>query len=358
MRGTDLLNAADIRDNQQLTLIAGGPPCQGFSSAGKRQPRDPRNTLVGAFASIVAELRPPFLLFENVEGFLTAGQGAAIFALLDPIIEAGYKIHLRKVNAANYGVPQLRKRVIVVGAIATEPSFPEPTHSAYGAPGAHLASRNLPPAPTLQETIEDLEKEPEPTTDHVREPLNGLDLQRCIALKPGQTMKDLPTELQHDSYSRRANRRVRDGIPTERRGGAPAGLRRLRPDEPSKAITGTAVSEFIHPSRNGFLTIRECARLQTFPDEFEFVGTKSGQALQIGNAVPPLLAETLGHSLLGDYLTSLVDKAKSIEGRLLSFSPTLSSGMSPVLNEVFALVRKRYGVNGPRESGTQLRLYA
>lgn len=354
----DLLAAAAIQDGEQPTLIVGGPPCQGFSSAGKREAKDPRNTLVGTFAHLVAELRPQFFLFENVEGFLTTGRGAAVCALLDPILEAGYQVHVRKVNAANYGVPQLRKRVIAVGGLGTEPSFPEPTHSAYGAPGAHLAARNLPPTPTVQETIGDLGKVPERFDGHVREPLTGIDLQRCITLEPGQTMRDLPTDLQHDSYSRRANRRVRDGIPTERRGGAPAGLRRLRPDEPSKAITGTAINEFLHPFLNGFLTIRECARLQTFPDEFEFIGTRTGQALLIGNAVPPRLAYTLSQSLLVDYRAALVDATASKEGKLLSFLPTLSTGMSPILSEVFDCVSKRYGGSGRAEVVAQLRLHA
>ena len=355
---TDLLDAAGIQGDEQPTLIAGGPPCQGFSSAGRREPKDPRNTLVGTFARLVAELMPQFFLFENVEGFLTTGRGSAVVALLDPIIEAGYQIHLRKVNAANYGVPQLRKRVIAVGALGMTPSFPAPTHSAYGAPGAHLAGRYLPRAPTIQETIGDLEKVPARFDGHIREPLEGLDLQRCIALEPGQTMKDLPIGLQHESYLRRANRRVKDGMPTERRGGAPAGLRRLRPDEPSKAITGTATNEFLHPSLNGFLTIRECARLQTFPDEFDFLGTKSGQALLIGNAVPPRLAEAFGLSALCDYQTPQINETLTTEGKLVSFSPTLSTGMSPILSEIVGHVTKRYGVRIREKIAAQLPLHA
>ncbi len=171
-------------------------------------------------------------------------------------------------------------------------------------------------------------------------------------------MKDLPVDLQHESYQRRANRRVKDGMPTERRGGAPSGLRRLRPDEPSKAITGAATNEFLHPSLNGFLTIRECARLQTFPDEFDFLGTKSEQALLIGNAVPPLLAEAFGQTALSDYQASLINGSLTTRGKLLSFSPTLSTGMSPILRETVHQVTKRYGVSTREEIGTQLTLHA
>ncbi len=117
-------------DPPEAAVIAGGPPCQGFSSAGMRRPGDKRNTLVTCFAQIVARKRPLAFVFENVEGFLTAEGGKRVIDLLTPLVAAGYHIHVRKVNAANYGVPQHRKRVIALGGLGWEPSFPEPTHSA------------------------------------------------------------------------------------------------------------------------------------------------------------------------------------------------------------------------------------
>src|SRR5215216_2575461 len=120
----------------ETTVVVGGPPCQGFSSAGLRQRNDHRNSLVGCFARTVAELRPLAFIFENVEGFLTAEGGNRVIELLGPLISAGYRIHLRKINAANYGVPQHRKRVVAIGGLGWNPSFPHPTHSAFGAPGA------------------------------------------------------------------------------------------------------------------------------------------------------------------------------------------------------------------------------
>lgn len=353
LKGTDLTSAANINDGERPALIAGGPPCQGFSSAGRRKPKDPRNTLVGHFARLVAELMPPLFLFENVEGFLTTGRGAAVFALLDPLIESGYQVHLHKVNAANYGVPQLRKRVMVVGSLKMALSLPAPTHSAYGAPGAHLGGRFFPRTPTVQEAIGDLENTPVRASGHIREPLEGTDLQRCLILKPGQTMRDLPADLQHDSFARRANRRVMDGTPTERRGGPPSGLRRLRSNEPSKTITGSAINDFLHPSDDRFLTIRECARLQTFPDEFDFIGTKREQALLIGNSVPPLLAEAFGKLLIRDCPQVHGEEPLHQKGALVTFRPTLSNGMSPILSEVTSLVKKRYGPNKIAEVETQ-----
>lgn len=153
-------------------------------------------------------------------------------------------------------------------------------------------------------------------------------------------MRDLPEDLHHESYRRRAFRRVMDGTPTERRGGAPAGVRRLRPDEPSKAITGGARSEFLHPSEHRPLTIRECASLQTFPTGFVFVGTPSEQGQLIGNAVPPLLAKAIGDTLLRDLKSC--DRSAQKPGTLLSFVPTLSEGASPVLRRVSNRVRDMF----------------
>src|SRR5208282_4786550 len=97
---------------------------------------DKRNSLVACFAETVARMRPTAFLFENVEGFLTAEDGDRVVDLLEPLLGAGYRIHLRKVNAANYGVPQHRKRVIAIGGLGWEPTFPQATHAAFGAPGA------------------------------------------------------------------------------------------------------------------------------------------------------------------------------------------------------------------------------
>ena len=129
----DHVRRATISDDLELpecAVIVGGPPCQGFSSAGARRDDDHRNTLVAVFARLVAKHRPSAFVFENVEGFLTGGEGRFIFDLLDPLIEAGYRIHLRKVNAANFGVPQHRKRVLAIGGLGWDPTFPAATNSA------------------------------------------------------------------------------------------------------------------------------------------------------------------------------------------------------------------------------------
>lgn len=336
----------DYSEIPQSTVIVGGPPCQGFSSAGRRQAEDDRNTLVRVFAKLIARHRPLAFVFENVEGFLTQAHGLFVFDLLEPLIDAGYRVHLRKVNAAHYGVPQHRKRVLAIGGLGWNPSFPEHTHSALGAPGAKLANGyHLPFTPTLGEALEGL---PPPKIgrngehdlfDHVFSQLNGADRKRAHLLKSGQRMRDLPEELWHESYRKRAYRRVMDGTPTERRGGAPAGLRRLSADEPSKAITGGALRDFVHPTEDRPLSIRECARLQTFPDSFVFVGTQSEKIQMIGNAVPVRLAQGIAMTLKEDLKSA---KPTQDRGALLSFVPTLSEGMSPVLQTVCDEVKERF----------------
>lgn len=338
----DLAKAIEIPPS---TVIVGGPPCQGFSSAGARRNGDHRNSLVAEFATLIARMQPRAFVFENVEGFLTGEDGARVLDLLGPLLEAGYRIHMRKVNVANFGVPQHRKRVIAIGGLGWEPSFPEPTHTAFGAPGALLASKYLPPTPSVMEALEGLRvpaiEPPGIPQGHFYRPLIGVDLERAKALGPGMTMRDLPEELHHDSYRRRAFRRVMDGTPTERRGGAPAGVRRLQPNEPSKAITGGAKSEFLHPTENRNLTLRECARLQTFPDDFAFLGSQAEQIQLIGNAVPPLFAFRLASNLASDLLRC--PQVCEPSGALLSFIPTLSDGCSPALKQTIDTVTREFG---------------
>lgn len=340
-------------------IIVGGPPCQGFSSAGLRRVGDKRNTLVTVFSELIADAMPKAFVFENVEGFLTGENSEYVFDLLTPLIEAGYYIRLKKVNAANFGIPQHRKRVIAIGGLGFDPGFPEITHRAFGAPGATILGKNLPPTPGVLDAIGDLpvsakEVSSSPIQGHFSTALDEDDLKRVSALKEGQTMKDLPESLWHDTFKKRAHRRVMDGTPTERRGGAPAGIRRLNGGEPSKTITGGARSEFIHPSENRYLTLRECARIQTFPDNFIFCGTLAEQGQQIGNAVPPRLG-----FLIGSHLKKIVQEnhkgiGTQTKGRLLEFTPTESNGMSPALKNLVHQIHVRFSYSKTSPNGGQI----
>jgi DNA (cytosine-5)-methyltransferase 1 len=329
----------------QVDVIVGGPPCQGFSSAGLRLNEDSRNTLVGEFSSLISKIRPSAFIFENVEGFLTAKNGYFVMEFLKPLIANGYRIHLRKVNAANFGVPQHRKRVLAIGGLGWNPTFPNPTHAASGAPGAHLGNGSCSiPTPTVDEAFKKINSVASihSITDHIATAFVGPDLIRAQHLRPGQSMRDLPEEFWHKSYKNRAFRRVKDGTPSEHRGGAPFGVRRLRGDQPSKAITGGALRDSIHPLEDRPLTIRECATLQTFPLDFLFCGSQQDRIQLIGNAVPVFLAEVIGTHLISD-LTAATPLTE--EGSLLSFVPTLSNGKSPVLSRVCRTIERHFQKN-------------
>src|SRR6056297_2661908 len=141
-------------DLPKADVIIGGPPCQGFSSAGLRKQSDKRNSLVEVFSSLVVKHLPTAFVFENVEGFLTGEREQHVFSLLDPLIEAGYQIHFRKVNASTFGVPQHRKRVVAIGGLGWSPSFPEHTYASRGAPGASVLNQaGMPETPSVEEAL-------------------------------------------------------------------------------------------------------------------------------------------------------------------------------------------------------------
>lgn len=305
----------------QLDLIIGGPPCQGFTTAGRRSENDSRNLLLRNYVSALQEFYPRWFMMENVEGILTTTNGDFLVNCIQGMISLGYTVYLKKVYMQEFGIPQRRKRVVIVGNCEGKSfDFPRPVSIASGRIYKYGTE-------TLREAIADIEEVDIPEINHVRKTETGIQYERICALHEGQTMKDLPKELQHKSFAKRAARRVCDGTPSEKRGGSPSGLKRLIYDEPSLTITGSATSEFIHPTQNRMLTVRECARIQTFPDEFRFFGTDSQQMQQIGNAIPPLFANQMAAQIyLCDQKVS-----KSFPKGLMSYNVTKSSAMSPAL---------------------------
>lgn len=334
---------------EEIDLIVGGPPCQGFSSAGARAWDDPRNILLRNFVQTVTTLRPTWFIMENVEGLLTANDGFYIIEAVLRFLEAGYWIRVKKVYMEQYGLPQKRKRVFLVGNLEECAfDFPVITHhmnpaqlwsreyplrsilDAIGdliyAEGEESARYTQPPQCEYQERLR--RKDGQPILHHQVKRVNPLLQERIHALAPGDTMKNLPEELQHPSFTRRAFRRVMDGTPSEKRGGAPSGLKRLIPSQPSLTITSAAPTEFVHPTENRLLTLRECARIQSFPDWFEFRGSWNSIATQIGNAIPPLLMEQFATHICELATWKRVIHSK---GHWLGIDATKSSGMSPVL---------------------------
>lgn len=346
-------------------IIVGGPPCQGFSTAGPRRSDDPRNRLIYNYLEIVERTLPRWVWFENVEGILTSNGGKDIVALVRALADIGYVVRLEKLNFAGYGVPQTRKRVLIVGnRLGMAFTLPEERFG-YNSGKSRSTTRTL-SAPALLEAIGDLPRSAHsdrllpyeakrlasPFALAMREATTGVwhhfsrvsDEVAKIAklLKPGQTMKDLPPQHQHESYRRRANRRVMDGTPTEKRGGAPAGYKKLEGHLNSLTVTSASTREFLHPVENRTLTLRECARLQTFPDRFRFEGNAASIARQIGNAIPPMAAKVIAEHLMEqDGLAGgRIGRARTAEPGLLGFRLTDAAAMSPALAQTYGeLVR-------------------
>ena len=332
----------------ELDILLGGPPCQGFSSAGVKAGNDPRNSLLSHYIRLLESLRPKWFVMENVEGLLTNANGTHIRDAVAAFLEAGYSVNMEKVYAQGYGVPQRRKRVLIVGnRLGHDFIFPKPASHFSGSIFRKgeitfgTAVGDLPPAALDSEVRIAYDRKPQnelqaylrgkakTVTEHYSPALSEIQLERVRGLRPGQTMKDLPEHLQHESFQRRAFRRVMDGTPVEKRGGAPSGLKRLFADEPSLTITSAATREFIHPAENRLLTPRECARLQTFPDWFEFAGSAASRIQQIGNAIPPILAQAIGEHIAQQFGFQVSYNSSSHP--TLRFSLTRSEGMSPAL---------------------------
>lgn len=354
------LNFYEIMDNVglqsgELDILIGGPPCQGFSTAGTRFWDDPRNHLLKSYVKALKTLNPKWFVMENVEGLLTSNKGKYVFEAANAFISLGYDIRIEKIYSQEYGVPQRRKRVLIIGnRIGHEFKMPEPTLKVSGQifrnsdVTINHAISSLPPAthdkaqvlkPIEDSPVDDfdllLRENSNEITDHYSPVIEGIQLKRISVLKPGQTMKDLPAELQHESFKKRANRRVADGTPTEKRGGAPSGLKKLHLNEPCLTITGAATRELIHPLENRPLTIRESARIQTFPDSFSFYGNASQKIQQVGNAIPPLLARIFAEHIKDDYG---FNGGVVSSGKMLGFLLTKAGAMSPALKRTDMLL--------------------
>ena len=287
LSGDDLLKAAGLSSGG-VDLLAGGPPCQGFSVQRRGDHADPRNHLVLEYLRLVVEIRPRFFLMENVSGLMSQRGKPFLDQVISVASEQGYVVHLQKLDAAEYGVPQFRKRVILVG---------ERTNGALGRFEFPLANTTQTKYRTVREAIADL---PSPPADgsphpeianHAREArLSAVNIERLKHIPPGGGREDLPLDLQLPCHKNNPGHRHVDVYG------------RLSWDKPSGTITARFDSftrgRFAHPVEHRSVTLREGARLQTFPDDFVFEGSREEIAKQIGNAIPPVFAEAICSAIL------------------------------------------------------------
>lgn len=245
----DIKNIA-IRDLPDAEVVVGGFPCQGFSLANRRRSiEDERNQLYRFFYDTIKEKQPKFFIAENVKGILSLGKGEIIRQIVDDFKGAGYLTEVHLVNMADYGVPQTRQRVIIVGVrndVDFTYDFPYPTHSKTGADG-------LPKWVSVSKALAGI---PDP---------------------------DQPNDLPNHEYSK--YKLNFNGY---------LGHRQLDPEKPAPTVTARGDNKggvviLPHPNAERRMSCRELARIQSFPLDYEFYGNRSSVYRQIGNAVPPLL---------------------------------------------------------------------
>lgn len=321
LEGGRVLDLGRTLNKGEVDLVTGGPPCQPFSTAGKRgSVMDPRGSLFMDFVRVVREVQPRFFFMENVRGLLSAPishrpinqrganypplqpdemRSAALRVVLSEMKELGYSVIYNLLEVADYGVPQNRERVVFIGSRDGESiTFPFATHSQDG--------KTLPKWRTLKDALTDL-VDPKPEfTPYAESRLRFLKL-----LKEGQNWRYLPDNLKKEAMGGAYNS-----------GGGKVGFyRRLSWDKPSPTITTSPyqkATDMCHPQELRPLSVRECATIQTFPDDWIFYGSVASKYKQIGNAVPVLFAKEIG-SYLYKIIQGYNPKGKEIFEQLSLF---------------------------------------
>lgn len=348
LSGTDLLAAARLKPGE-LDLLVGGPPCQGFSIIGQRELLDPRNGLVAEFLRLAGELKPKCVIMENVPGLATLNRGAVLEQIGRVFAEAGYAVDCAELLAAQYGAPQMRWRMFFIGwrfDQAKRGGFPLPTHGRAGigdlVPNRTISAADSAGFVTIREAIGDLPeidagevgyvythrprcpyqeamRKDAPTTvaNHYAARLSKQNMARIHVLKPGQDWRDLPRELL-PSGMQRALRKDH----TRR-------YRRMRWDGVARSIItrfrDPKSGEYIHPEQDRTISIREAARIQSFPDWFMFEGSYTELYDQVGNAVPPLLARAVASEVRAMLDQPQADQRDPVKSRYrMPYEPQLS----------------------------------
>jgi DNA (cytosine-5)-methyltransferase 1 len=276
-----------------VDVVIGGPPCQGFSLLNKKKAHDPRKQLWRQFMQVVERKRPIAFVMENVPELLASEE----FRKIDGIARRlGYSVVSRVLNSADYGVPQRRRRAFVVGTRRGVPSLPEATHADPSRAG--LFDRGLQPWATVRRAIGDL---PPPEGTEIRKAAPPLDLHfgRNPLRSSVERYKCVP-EGGNRSDLQRKRPDLTPRCWVHKKGGTDL-FGRLWWDRPCFTIRTEFFKpekgRYLHPSQHRPITHREAARLMSFPDDFKFEGSKIEIARQIGNAVPPLLAECVAREL-------------------------------------------------------------
>jgi DNA (cytosine-5)-methyltransferase 1 len=344
-----------------LDVLVGGPPCQGFSTYGKRNPNDSRNKLYKIYLDFLEAFYPKVFIIENVVGILSMCNGAIIDDILNSTKNLGYEVISKTLDVSNYGIPQIRKRVFIIGnRLRKTIHFPIPTNGSNE--GNDLFS-TVSPILTVWDAISDLPEfvfnpsEMEKEIEYIHEPINsyqkymrgnlklvsahsskrmmGLRRLRLLLMKPGDYGNELRARISGEGLPKNfleqffdssfddafEGCRKQDKKKTEEllkllknghhelneilnfidSGGFANKYRRLKWNEPSHTLVAHMsrdCSDFVHPEYDRFISVREAARLQSFPDWYRLYGSQFSQLKQIGNAVPPLMSLALAKSII------------------------------------------------------------
>lgn len=270
----------------KVDMVVGGPPCQGFSTVGKGDVDDTRNQLFRQFVRVVKETKPRVVIFENVTGMVAKKNAPILRKVFAMFEDLGYTMEARVMSAEEYGVPEMRRRTIIMGVLGGECRFPKPTH---GTRGTHKLV-------TVADAWKNLKAHDGVVYNHDRELAQVKkreDLERLKFIPAGggiryheDEKKYLPRKLWFDVDWAE----LREGRFRQTR------LQRLDLKKPSPTIL-TARTSYYHPKENRYLTPREAAACQGFPNDFIFEGSQTAQFRQIGNAVPPILGRALGEEV-------------------------------------------------------------
>lgn len=307
------LEAAGLKPGE-LKVLVGGPPCQGFSVYNhQRGLHDERSSLYHEYLRIVKGLQPQWVVLENVTGMTSAGGGGAVQGIIIGLEALGYVVRSKVLRAEDYGVPQERRRLVFIGnRIGLPIEFPRPTHGVGLMPfvtiadaisdlprigngeGTDIASYETEPASAFQAAMRDGRNA---VTNHIAAKLSKTNIERLLHIPQGGSWRDIPVDL------------------------LPAGMKLAKRSDHTKRYgrlswTGLASTiltkcdphwgAYFHPSQDRTLTVREAARLQSFPDSFNFKGSRTDQYVQVGNAVPPLLGKAIAQAI-----TAMADQVEA-----------------------------------------------
>tara|TARA_B100000989_G_scaffold289605_1_gene261680 strand:+ start:546 stop:1721 length:1176 start_codon:yes stop_codon:yes gene_type:complete len=299
---SDIRNISGLSKGARPDIIVGGPPCQAFSTAGKRESfKDPRGNVFLYFVKIIGELQPNYFVIENVRGLLSAplkhrphnmrGEGfpkldedelpgGALNYVLSELASFGYEISFNLYNSANYGVPQIRERVIIIGSLnGGRVPYLRPTHSQNG-------EYDLEKWKTFRDASKGLS---ESKMDFINFPEKRIKYYKL--LKAGQNWKNLPSKMQIEAM----------GKSFYSGGGKTGFYRRLAWDKPSPTVPthpAMPATDLCHPERNRPLSVQEYKRIQQIPDKFVLFGNLIQQYKQLGNAVPVGLGKAIGKTII------------------------------------------------------------